>query len=182
MSRERNVEEPDISCDGRGETSTVALAGRLVAGAIAGFAATVPMTAAMRRLHHGLETEDRYPLPPREIIGSVAPGLSRASAPEVTIAAHFAYGAACGAGLAAVAPKPTLADGGAGGLGSWLASYLGWIPAFGILRPAIRHPAPRNRLMILSHVMWGAAYAVAQSEIVRSRAVFAREPLRDIGQ
>jgi len=179
MGHKRIDDEPEAPDDGSDETSRIPLAGRLVSGALAGIVATLPMTGAMRRLHRGLETEDRYPLPPREIIGSAAPGLRRASAPDITIAAHFAYGAACGAGLAAVAPKPRLAAGVAGGLGIWVASYLGWIPAFGILRAATRHPAPRNRLMILSHLMWGAAYAVAQSEIVKSRAIFSGGPLRD---
>jgi hypothetical protein len=42
----------------------------------------------------------------------------------------------------------------------WAGSYLGWLPAAGILSPATEHPARRNALMIASHVVWGAAAGV----------------------
>ena len=156
------------------------LPSRVVAGALAGTVATAPMTAVMRRLHARLERDDQYPLPPREIIGSIAPGLRKDPARDTTIIAHFAYGALCGAALATALEKPTAAAGAASGVGIWLASYLGWIPAFGVLRPASRHPAPRNALMILAHVAWGSAYALAQSELVKSRSIFEGRPLKDI--
>jgi uncharacterized membrane protein YagU involved in acid resistance len=41
------------------------------------------------------------------------------------------------------------------GLGVWVASYLGLMPMLGILRPATRHPARRNALMIAAHLVWG---------------------------
>jgi hypothetical protein len=43
------------------------------------------------------------------------------------------------------------------GLGVWTASYLGVLPALGILRPATEHPARRTALMIAAHVVWGSA-------------------------
>jgi putative membrane protein len=42
------------------------------------------------------------------------------------------------------------------GLLVWTASYLGWLPAVGILAPATRHPARRNALMIVAHLIWSA--------------------------
>jgi uncharacterized membrane protein YagU involved in acid resistance len=41
------------------------------------------------------------------------------------------------------------------GLALWVGSYLGWLPAVGILRPATRHPWRRNLLMIVAHIVWG---------------------------
>ncbi|MCA1636528.1 MAG: hypothetical protein LC802_23280 [Acidobacteria bacterium] len=39
----------------------------------------------------------------------------------------------------------------------WAGSYLGWLPAAGILRPATEHPPRRTALMIAAHVVWGVA-------------------------
>lgn len=95
------------------------LGSRLAIGAIAGFVATMAMTAMMRRLHARLPAKERYPLIPRDAAGSkAASGGSGASgivdetldppasvAPDLTIAAHFAYGAGCGALLATADPR-----------------------------------------------------------------------------
>jgi putative membrane protein len=35
-------------------------------------------------------------------------------------------------------------------------SYLGLLPALGILRPATEHPERRNALMIVAHLIWGS--------------------------
>jgi putative membrane protein len=47
------------------------------------------------------------------------------------------------------------ATGTAFGLLVWTASYLGLLPSAGILSPATAHPARRNALMIVAHVIWG---------------------------
>ena len=146
---------------------------RLLIGAIAGFAGTLAMTAAMRRMHEKLPPKERYPLTPREIIDSSAVKadvpLEGEAAKDVTIAAHFAYGATSGAllGAANVAMGPV--SGAVGGLGIWLGSYLGWIPAASILKPATDHPRRRNLLMLAAHVVWGAATAAAMRELVAAR-------------
>lgn len=153
---------------------------RLICGALAGVIATGVMTATMRRLHRRLEPQHRYPLPPREIVSSIAPDAPGGRARDASILAHFAYGALCGAALAVPARKPALSYGIAGGVGIWLGSYLGWIPGLGILRPATDHPAPRNSLMILSHVAWGSAFAATQNELIESERIFTGGPLNDI--
>ena len=81
---------------------------RLLCGALAGMAATAPMTAAMRRFHGKLPQQERYPLPPREIVSSAVPALAENAARNSSILAHFAYGALSGAALAALRRKPTL--------------------------------------------------------------------------
>ena len=155
------------------------LSSRLIYGAIAGFVATAPMTAVMHRMHRRLGRRKRYPLPPREIVETVAPAIEGEAAKSTTLAAHFAYGALSGAALAAIDRKPTIKSGIAGGIGVWAASYFGWIPALGILKPASRHPGERNKLMILAHIMWGSAFALTQRNLLNSRKAFGEGPLKD---
>jgi hypothetical protein len=147
------------------------IANHILLGAIAGMVGTAAMTVAMRALHRRLETAERYPLPPREIIDRVLPEPS----PEqlrrtATIASHFGYGAAMGA-LFALAPggKGPLV-GAAYGVLVWAGSYLGWIPWAKILRNAVRHPLRRNALMNTVHLVWGAGTALTLRELERAQA------------
>ncbi|MEA3003849.1 MAG: hypothetical protein QOH81_2637 [Sphingomonadales bacterium] len=142
------------------------------------------MTAAMRRLHRRLPPRERYPLTPREIVDSTAKQagipLPSEAARDVTAAAHFAYGAVTGAMLAALNPDPKKKTGAAYGVAIWLASYMGWIPAVGILKPATRHPPRRNLLMIGVHLIWGAATAAAIRELRLAReTILADGPDKD---
>ena len=160
------------------------LSARLVMGAVAGFVATLPMTVAMRTVHRRLPRPERYPGTPREIVDSttdaVGLDLPEDDARATTLLAHHAYGAACGAVIAAIAPKPSLAAGAGAGAAIWTLSYLGWIPAFGVLKPATQHPARRNAMMIGAHLVWGAALALALKEIAaETETVFASGPDRD---
>jgi hypothetical protein len=149
------------------------LRSRLLIGAIAGFAGTLAMTAAMSRLHRRLPRGERYPLTPREIIDSVAEkagtSLPDESAIDTTTAAHFAYGAATGAMVGAANVRLGPLSGATAGVAVWVASYLGWIPGVGILKPATAHPPRRNLLMIAAHVVWGVATARAMRELVLAR-------------
>jgi uncharacterized membrane protein YagU involved in acid resistance len=151
------------------EPEDLKLGSRLVIGAIAGFVGTMAMTMAMRRLHRRLPPRERYPLPPREIVDSGAKQISvplpSEAAKDVSTAAHFAYGALTGAMLAAMNPDPKKKTGAAYGAAVWLASYMGWIPAVGNLRPATQHPPRRNFLMIGVHLIWGAATAACIREL-----------------
>jgi hypothetical protein len=158
----------------------VKLGSRLVVGAVAGFVATMAMTAAMRRLHGKLPAKERYPLTPREIVDS-ALHPPPSAAPDLTIAAHFAYGAACGALLAAANPRISRAGGSLAGAAIWLTSYMGWIPALGVLEPATRHPMRRNMAMIAAHLSWGWSTAEAIRELSAARdTIFAGGPDRDV--
>ncbi len=152
---------------------------RLVIGAIAGFVGTMAMTATMRRLHQQLPPEQKYPLTPRELIDRAA-APSDEAARNLTLAAHFLYGAGCGALLAAADGRPSRTAGAAAGVGIWLGSYMGWIPAVGLLEPATRHPARRNALMIGAHIVWGSATAAALSELSDAHGtIFAAGPALD---
>lgn len=151
----------------------LSLGSRLLIGGIAGIVGTMAMTSAMRRLHQKLPVEERYPLTPREIIDSTAEQadaeLTGEGAKDITTAAHFAYGAACGSLLGAVNPRMGTGSGALAGVAVWLGSYLGWLPAAGILKPATDHPPRRNGLMIGVHFVWGAATAMAMRELLAMR-------------
>jgi uncharacterized membrane protein YagU involved in acid resistance len=156
------------------------LGARLVIGGIAGFVATMAMTAAMRRLHRRLPAKEHYPLPPREIVDA-ALGPPAPAAPTLTLAAHFAYGAGCGALLAAADPRIGRIGGAAAGGAVWLTSYMGWIPAMGLLKPATAHPLRRDAAMLAAHLLWGLAAAEAMRELAEARAtIFAAGPEPDI--
>jgi hypothetical protein len=137
----------------------------LIAGGAAGWAATVPMTAAMGWLYRRLPPEQQCPLPPSQITarleeeGGIREQLTPGEHAALTLGAHFGYGAAAGALFAPLAralPLPPVASGLAFGLAVWGGSYLGLLPALGLQRPATESPAPRNALMIAAHLVWGA--------------------------
>jgi hypothetical protein len=138
----------------------------LLVGAAAGAAATVPMTIVMETLHERLPGEPPRPLPPREVAEGFAVKagahreLDERDMQELTLAAHFGYGAACGAVFGAVAPRNmpgAITAGMVFGLGVWAGSYLGWLPALGVRQSATEDPPARSGLMIAAHVVWGAA-------------------------
>jgi len=157
----------------------VRLGSRLLVGAIAGIVGTMAMTATMRRLHRKLPPGERYPLTPREIVDAAVEPADEPGR-ELTIAAHFAYGAGCGAVLAAVNPRVGPLSGAVAGGAIWLTSYMGWIPAAGLLKPATDHPARRNALMIVAHLVWGWTTAEAISELGAARgSIFAEGEDRD---
>jgi uncharacterized membrane protein YagU involved in acid resistance len=143
---------------------------KFVAGALAGFAATIPMSWAMELMHQLLPHHERHPLPPRQITERVAKatGVNRHLSEEgrvwLSLAAHLGYGATVGTIYELVAPKvrrvPPLAKGTLFGVLVWAGSYLGILPAMGILKPATRHPARRNAVMIVAHLVWGSALAI----------------------
>jgi hypothetical protein len=152
---------------------------RVLLGALAGLAATGPMTLAMKLMHEQLPREERYPLPPRQVTEGLAEKagvnerLEEGEREAATWFSHFAYGAACGALYGAVSGEeidghPLLAGVGFG-LAVWAVSYLGWLPAAGVLSPATEHPARRNALMIAAHVVWGATTGAAVGRLSDGR-------------
>ena len=156
------------------------LGARLVIGGIAGFVATLAMTSAMRRLHGQLPAKERYPLTPREIVDATLDPPA-AAAPDLTLAAHFLYGAGCGALIAAAHPRIGRLGGAAAGGAVWLTSYMGWIPAFGILKPATKHPLRRDAVMLTAHFVWGWTTAEAMRELISARgAIFHDGPDKDV--
>lgn len=163
-----------------GRRPPLGLGSRMVIGAIAGFVGTMAMTRAMRRLHARLPEEERYPLPPREIVDSVAAPPDEA-AKDATAASHFLYGGMSGAVIGALNAPVSPVSGAVAGVAIWLGSYMGWIPAGGILRPATGHPPRRNLLMIAAHLVWGWSTARAMRDLAEARdTIFAAGEDKDV--
>lgn len=148
----------------------------LAKGTLAGFIATAPMTLAMAAMFHMLPRRQQYRLPPRQVTmnifrhPAVRQQMDERDRSNLTLLSHFAYGAACGAAYAPLARwlrPPGAAGGVAHGLAVWSGSYLGWLPALGIMTPATKHPAERNALMIAAHVVWGAAAGALLERMLR---------------
>lgn len=134
------------------------LGSRLIIGGIAGFVATMAMTAALRRVQEkaGKANGDR---------AAQADDL----APDLGLFAHFAYGAACGALLAVASPRPGRIAGSIAGGGIWLASEMGWLPPLAVLEPVNTHPLRRHLVTLSAHVSWGASTAQAIRELGATR-------------
>ena len=158
---------------------------RVLLGALAGIVGTAAMTSAMRLLHRRLPPSERYPLPPREIMERLIPDAGRTARSETgrqqaTLVAHFGYGAAAGALYAAAGGGRGPLAGAAYGVAVWGASYLGHLPALGILEPAVRHPLRRNALMIAVHLVWGATMAASLRELEAAETeIFSSGPSHD---
>jgi len=141
---------------------------KFLAGTLAGLASTAPMSVAMEILHFWPRPE-RQPLPPRQITmelaekAGVKKQMNEGERDIATIGAHFGFGASAGAlyaPLASRVPGHPALKGMLFGLLVWTVSYLGWIPAARILKPATQQAARRNVLMIVAHLIWGASLGV----------------------
>lgn len=152
----------------------------IVSGGLAGAFATLPMTAAMRRLHDRLPPDEQHPLPPRELVEAAGSWLPPSfTGRDATMVAHFGYGALAGVLFAGVFRGRSLPAGIGFGLAVWGASYLGWIPAAGLLKPATRHATRRTALMLAVHAVWGAALVMGLRELEAADGAFGPGPLRD---
>lgn len=141
----------------------------ILQGTVAGFVATLPMSISMHLLFKELPRREKYPLPPRLLTvevarrAGVADQMDNRDRAAATVASHFAYGAACGAIYGAVAPDlpgPRIIKGIVFGLCVWTGSYMGWVPAVGLMPHATEEPWRRNLLMIAAHVVFGAVLGV----------------------
>jgi uncharacterized membrane protein YagU involved in acid resistance len=141
---------------------------RVLSGLLGGAVGSAAMSSFMKQMHRRLPPEDRYPLPPRQIAMTLAEksGVGQPRREDdrkaLTLLAHYAYGTALGAVYSMMAPRTRWAPivGGVPfGLAAWTVSYLGWLPAVGPHPPATQESAPRNALMIASHVVWAGTIA-----------------------
>jgi uncharacterized membrane protein YagU involved in acid resistance len=167
---------------------------RLLLGFICGVVATGPMSVVMVLWHRRLPIPERYPLPPREITTRAVEAVAGRGKVDstahsaITWLAHFGYGGAAGAIYAAMekrVPVNAAVRGPLFGLLVWGISYLGLLPGLRILTPATEHPAQRNALMIVAHLIWGwflaTVYQVLFGDLWRESTAFhqSSRPFRD---
>lgn len=143
-------------------------------GIWSGLLATGPMTLAMFRMQRALPEKEKSPLPPATLTSQITGAfgvdqhLPAQIRPDATMISHFAYGAACGVLYSWLERKnqmAPLAKGSLFGIGVWAASYLGWIPVFGLRASGYKMPIRRNGLMLLAHLVWGASLGFAANEM-----------------
>jgi hypothetical protein len=136
---------------------------RALRGALAGLAATVPMTAAMAAIHQ-IPPEQPLALPPKRVANQLAskiPPLNELEGParEAFVwACHGLYGAACGAVFGTIVPRQVRADAVLGALFGfivWGVSYPLWLPAAGVDEAPSEHSWRRVAEQLLPHLVWG---------------------------
>lgn len=143
---------------------------KMLVGAAAGLIATLPMTIFMQTVWLQLPRREMHPLPPRQITrrllrrSGTQGRVNHRTETALTLFLHFLFGAGAGAMYAILAERlPGQRDevkGTFAGASLWTGSYLGWIPALGILPPATQQPWRMNLLMIVAHFVWGFSWGV----------------------
>jgi uncharacterized membrane protein YagU involved in acid resistance len=142
--------------------------GRLTDAVVIGIVSTAAMTVVMQWLYTVLPREEQYPLQPEEITimaESKVFGrfLDEPQHMAFTLASHFGYGTALGAVYSLLAERLPFTPPLSGilyGMAVWTGSYLGWLPAFHILRPATEFSPSRRSLLIIAHLVWGASLGI----------------------
>jgi len=141
----------------------------LVRGALAGLAATVPMTVVIAT---GRAAGLLWTPPPVAITENVAeragedPDRGSPAFQATWLAAHVGYGAACGAVYALMRPLLPRSDITAGllfGGAVWSISYMGVMPALNLYPSAKDDSNSRQAVMIAAHAVFGTALASIDS-------------------
>jgi uncharacterized membrane protein YagU involved in acid resistance len=134
-------------------------------GALAGLAATIPMTAVIGA---GRAAGLMATPPPVEITENVAeqagadPDRQSPEFQAAWLAAHLGYGAACGVIFAAIRPVLPRSDLAAGilfGAAVWGVSYISLMPSLNLYPSAQDDSNQRKAVMIAAHAVFGAALA-----------------------
>ena len=124
----------------------------LAAGRVGVLGRQPPQAIAERAVQRG--SGDRPPAPVDRALGVVL---------------HLGFGLGAG-GTYALLPRrlPPQVRGCAWGLGIYLTSYQGWVPALGALPPASQDRRDRVAVMVLAHLLYGSVLARTE-EALRAR-------------
>jgi uncharacterized membrane protein YagU involved in acid resistance len=137
----------------------------LLRGALAGAAATVPMSAVMLGLRKRMGEQ-----PPDVITTQAAHAVGKEptenQADALASVAHVVFGAVSGAAYAAL-PKwgPPPLRGVLTGLAIWASAYQGVVPALRIMPPASEDQPKRPAVMIAAHVVYGAVLGTLEQRL-----------------
>ena len=144
----------------------------LVRGAVAGLAATVPMTVVIGA---GRAAGLLHTPPPVEITENVAeqageePDPCSAAFQVGWLSAHLGYGAVCGSVYALMRPLLPRSDIAAGllfGGAVWSVSYMSLMPALNLYPPAKVDSRWRQAVMIAAHAAFGTSLASIDSRLL----------------
>ena len=145
-----------------------------LSGSLSGAIASLPMAIAMELQKKYMPVYARQSLPPEKItrritqrLGMIKPTFQPKKKELLTALSHFGYGAVAGMAYPALERRiklPGALKGGLYGLFVWAISYRGWLPIAGIWRPKAELN-PRKRMMITSHIVWGACLGALNGPI-----------------
>jgi hypothetical protein len=139
----------------------------LLRGALAGAAATVPMSVVMLALrkHMGEQPPDAIA---KKAAGAVGASPTENQTDALASVAHLAFGAMGGAAYALL-PKwgPPPLRGVLTGLAIWASAYQGLVPALEIMPPASEDQPKRPGIMIGAHVVYGAVLGLLEERLRR---------------
>ena len=135
-----------------------------VRGAIAGSVATLAMSAFMLAAQRAGAMSK---LPPKEITEASLDAIGlheRVDEPAInvlTAGTHLGFGAAAGVLFAVLhrwlrLPVHAVVQAVVFATAVWTVSYLGWVPALGIMPPAHRDEPGRPESMLIAHWIYGA--------------------------
>jgi hypothetical protein len=146
---------------------------RLLRGAVAGAAATAPMTALMFAAQKlGLMGRQ----PPAKITDAFLDRFDVDASPVqrqlLAAAAHVGFGAAAGALFGLLRRRRrrgarAAVEGATFGTAVWASSYAGWVPAFGIMPPPSRDRFGRPPTMLMAHWVFGTTLGLVLSRLRR---------------
>jgi glycine/D-amino acid oxidase-like deaminating enzyme/nitrite reductase/ring-hydroxylating ferredoxin subunit len=152
----------------------------LVRGGLAGAVATLAMTAA---LAVPKATGALGEFPPKKLMRRMrrrvgVRGVSRSGDAVLTVLGHWGFGMAVGSLFGLLHRKQRgLAQSsllGAGyGLAVWAASYAGFIPALGLMRPPHRDKPGRPTSMVAGHLVFGSVLGAVVDRAAESRGTHA---------
>ena len=143
----------------------------------AGAVATAAMTAFIKGWQQAVPQERTRTVPPREVTKGVTEkaGVWQRLPPPartaLTWVSHFGYGEASALAYAATlgrVPAPAAATGALFGLGVWVGSYAGWLPAFRVFPPPEDKPASTNAMMIGAHLVFGSVLGATFEALQRN--------------
>ena len=145
---------------------------RILRGAVAGALATAPMSAVMMG---GKQVGLVGGMPPEKVTSRVLrrSGIRPSKAQQDALATvfHLGFGTGAGAVFGVIAPRRLIArvpSGMAYAAAIWGVSYMGWVPAFGIMPAADRDRRDRQIVMLAGHLVYGTALALTVGRRART--------------
>jgi uncharacterized membrane protein YagU involved in acid resistance len=147
---------------------------RALRGAVAGALATGLMSSVMVGAKRAGFLGD---MPPEKITAAMLHraeiGHTGAQQDALATLLHFGFGATAGAAFGVIAPRPLIVRVPAGlayGAAIWGVSYMGWVPALGIMPSAEHDRRDRQTVMLAAHLIYGTALAVMVGTRTRNAA------------
>ena len=139
----------------------------LLRGALAGTVATVPMSAVMLAAGKlglmGAQPPEVITRSAVDVVSEDPQPLPEPAANAVSSVMHLGFGAVAGAAYALL-PRvgAPVFRGSVVGLAIWASAYQGWVPALGIMPPAMRDEPGRPLTMAGAHVVFGSVLGLLE--------------------